>query len=83
MPELMTTSSPYVDSRVNSKSFTMGIGQPYARISHNHMPPESTLSTNQGLRIWPLVLLGKNANVNVNMYMNVNVNMNVVNICFY
>jgi hypothetical protein len=36
-------------------------GQPYDRINLNPTPPESTLSTNQGLRIWPLKLLCKNA----------------------
>jgi hypothetical protein len=52
MPEL-TNTSPYVHSRVDSNTFTMGIGQPYARVDLNLMP-ESTLSPCQGLRIWPL-----------------------------
>jgi hypothetical protein len=43
MPELTITTSPYVHSRVDSNTFTMG----------NPMPG-STLSPSQGLRIWPL-----------------------------
>jgi hypothetical protein len=42
MPELIITS-PYVHSRVFSNTFTMGIGQPYARVDLNPMP-ESTLT---------------------------------------
>ncbi len=38
----------YVHSRVDSNTFTMGIGQSYARVDLNSMP-ESTLSTSQGL----------------------------------
>jgi hypothetical protein len=38
----LTISSPYVNSRVDSNTFTMG----------NPMP-ESTLSPSQGLWIWP------------------------------
>ena len=41
MPELSITS-PYVHSRVDSNTFTMGIPM-----------PESTLSPSQGLWIWP------------------------------
>jgi hypothetical protein len=47
MPEL-TITSPYGHSRVNSNTFTMGIGQPYARVDLSPMP-ESTLSPSQGL----------------------------------
>jgi hypothetical protein len=50
MPELNITS-PYVHSRVDSKTFTMS--NPHARVDLNPMP-ESTLSPCQGLRIWPL-----------------------------
>jgi hypothetical protein len=49
-------ASPYVHSRVDSNTFTMGIGQPYARVNFNSMP-ESTFSPSQGLWIWPLVML--------------------------
>jgi hypothetical protein len=49
----MTTTSPYVDSRVDPNSCTMAHGQPYARVDLIPMP-ESTLSPNQGLRLWPL-----------------------------
>jgi hypothetical protein len=44
MPEL-TINSPYVHSRVDYNTFTMGIGQPYARV--DFIP-------SQGLWIWPL-----------------------------
>ncbi len=50
MPEL-TIISLYVDARVDSDTFTMGIGQPYARVDLDPMP-ESTLSPSQGT--WPL-----------------------------
>jgi hypothetical protein len=36
-------TSPYVYSRVDSNTFTMGTGQPYARVDLNPMP-ELTLS---------------------------------------
>ncbi len=42
MPEL-TTTAPYVHSRVDSDTFTMD----------NLMPEESILSPSQGLWIWP------------------------------
>jgi hypothetical protein len=44
-PELTITST-YVNSRVDSHTFT--IGQPFARVDLNHMP-ESTLSPSQGV----------------------------------
>jgi hypothetical protein len=50
MPEWNITS-PYVLSRVDYNTFTMG--QPYARVDLNPMP-EPTLSPSQGLWIWPL-----------------------------
>ncbi len=34
-------------------TFYLGIGQPYTRVELNPLP-ESTLSSSQGLRIWPL-----------------------------
>ncbi len=37
MPEL-TIASPYVLSRVDSNTLTMGIGQPYARVDLKLMP---------------------------------------------
>ncbi len=43
---------PYVHSRVDSNTFTMGIGHPYVRVDFNSLP-ELTLSPSQGLRIWP------------------------------
>jgi hypothetical protein len=46
MPEF-TIASPYVHSRVNSNTFTMGIGQPYARVNLNPVP-KSTLSPQSG-----------------------------------
>ncbi len=46
----------YADSRVNSNTFTMGIGQPYVRVDFNPMP-ELTLSHSKVLRIWPLITL--------------------------
>jgi hypothetical protein len=52
MPEL-TITSPNVHSRVDSNTFTLGIGQPYARVDLKPLP-ESTLSPSQGLWIWPL-----------------------------
>ncbi len=52
MPEL-TITSPYVDLGVDSNTFTMGIGQPYAGVDINSMP-QSTLFRSQGHRIWPL-----------------------------
>jgi hypothetical protein len=51
MPEL-TITSPYVNSRVDSNTFTMGIGQPYARVDFDPMP-KLTLFPSQGLWIWP------------------------------
>ncbi len=42
MPEL-TITLPYVHSRVDSNTFTMGIGQPYAGVDLNPMP-DSTLT---------------------------------------
>jgi hypothetical protein len=51
MPEL-TITSPYVHSRIDSNTFTMGNPMP-CRVDLNPMP-ESTLSPSQGLRIWPL-----------------------------
>jgi hypothetical protein len=50
----MTITSPYVHSRVDSNTFTMGIGQPYARVDLNPTP-ESTLFPSQGFWIWPLI----------------------------
>jgi hypothetical protein len=54
MPEL-TITSPYVHTKVDSNTFTMGLGnpmpdstQPYAKVDLNPMP-ESTLSFSQGL----------------------------------
>jgi hypothetical protein len=41
MPKL-TITSPYVVSRVDSNTFTMGIGQPYARVDLNPMPKSGT-----------------------------------------
>jgi hypothetical protein len=51
MPEL-TIISPYVDSRVDSNTFTMGM-QPCARVDLDPMP-QSTLSLGHCIRIWPL-----------------------------
>ncbi len=48
----MVITLPYVHSRVDSNTFTMG-GQPYARVGLNPVP-KSTLSPSQGLWIWPL-----------------------------
>ncbi len=42
--------SPYVDSRVDSNTFTMGN---HARVDLKPMP-ESTLHPGHGIRIWPL-----------------------------
>jgi hypothetical protein len=50
-------TSPYVDTRVDSNTFTMG--QPYPRVDHNPMP-EPTLSPSQGLRIWPQYCMNQN-----------------------
>ncbi len=52
IPEL-TITSPYVHSRVDSNTFTMG-GQPYARVDLNPMP-ESTLTLCQS-RLYPPVM---------------------------
>jgi hypothetical protein len=51
MPELTITSS-YVHSRVDSSTFTLGIGHwaTYPRVDLNLMP-ELTLSPSQGLKI--------------------------------
>ncbi len=59
MPE-MTITSPYVHSRVDSITFTMGIGQPYARVDPLNPMTESTVSPSQVLWIWPqnLILRG-------------------------
>ncbi len=46
-------TSPNVHSRVDFNTFTMGIGQPYARVDLNPMP-ESTLYPSH-LWIWPLL----------------------------
>jgi hypothetical protein len=51
MPEL-TITSPYVHSRVDSNTFSMSIGQPYAKVDLNPLA-EWTLSPSQGLWIWP------------------------------
>ncbi len=64
MPEL-TITSPYVHSRVDLNTFTMGIGQPYARVDLNPMP-EFSLSPSQGLWIcvvftgWKWTPIGQN-----------------------
>jgi hypothetical protein len=50
---VLTITSPYAHSRVDSDTFTMGIGQPYARFDLQPMS-EFTLSPSQGLWIWPL-----------------------------
>jgi hypothetical protein len=52
----LTITSPYFHSRTrfNCNTFTMGTGQPYARVDLNPMP-ESTLSLSQGLWIWPQI----------------------------
>jgi hypothetical protein len=54
MPEL-TITSPYVHSRADSNTFTMGIGigQPYARVNLNLMP-ESTFIPPSGFSLWIL-----------------------------
>ncbi len=44
--------SPYVNSRVDSNTFTMGNGQTYARVDFNPMP-ELTLFPSQRLGFWP------------------------------
>ncbi len=49
MPEL-TITSPYVHSRVDSNTFTMGNPMPELIIT---LARELTLSPSQGLRIWP------------------------------
>jgi hypothetical protein len=51
-PELNITS-PYVHSRVDYNTFTMGIGQPYARVDLNPMP-ESILTLCQSLLYPPV-----------------------------
>jgi hypothetical protein len=49
MPEL-TITSPYVHSRVDSNTFTMGNPMPESTL--NYSMPESTLFPSQGLWIW-------------------------------
>ncbi len=49
----LTIASPYVHSRVDTNTFTMG-NQPCARVDLNPMS-ELTLSPSQGLCIWTLV----------------------------
>jgi hypothetical protein len=52
MPQL-TVTSPYVDARVDSNTFTMGNPNPMlCRVDLNPVP-RSTLSASQGLRILP------------------------------
>jgi hypothetical protein len=52
MPEL-TITSPNVPSRIHSNTFTMGIGQPYARVDLNPVP-ESTLTLHQSRLYTPV-----------------------------
>jgi hypothetical protein len=42
LPELTLTSS-YVEARVDSNTFTMGIGQPYARVDLNPIKDMGTM----------------------------------------
>jgi hypothetical protein len=59
MPEL-TTTSPYVNFKVDSNTCTMGIGnyngRHYARVDLNPML-ESAVSPSQGVKIWPLIFI--------------------------